>query len=112
MCREESVFGGNRSVKSVNRRVLGEVELEASRLKEGRGCVYLKCAANVSKAEGGAYFSWSYDGKEWRPIGESVSLRFDWERFFVGSRFAIFNYATKEDGGFVDVDWFRFAIDK
>ena len=112
MCREESVFGGNRSVKSVNRRVLGEVELEASRLKEGGGCVYLKCAANVSKAEGGAYFSWSYDGKEWRPIGESVSLRFDWERFFVGSRFAIFNYATKEDGGFVDVDWFRFAIDK
>jgi len=26
----------------------------------------------------------------------------------VGNRFAIFNYATKQSGGWVDVDWFHF----
>ena len=25
----------------------------------------------------------------------------------MGTKFAIFNYATKETGGWVDVDWFR-----
>ena len=33
---------------------------------------------------------------------------FDYTRFFMGSKFAIFNYATKKKGGYVDVDWFHY----
>ena len=34
---------------------------------------------------------------------------FDYTRFFMGSKFVIFNYATKKKGGYVDVDWFRYG---
>lgn len=27
-------------------------------------------------------------------------------KIFTGNRFAIFNYATRQNGGYVDVDWF------
>lgn len=30
----------------------------------------------------------------------------------MGTRFAIFNYATEKPGGHVDVDWFRFRCGK
>jgi hypothetical protein len=33
---------------------------------------------------------------------------FDYRRFFMGTRFAIFNYATQQSGGYVDVDWFHY----
>jgi hypothetical protein len=26
---------------------------------------------------------------------------------FTGNKFCLFNYATKESGGYVDFDWFR-----
>jgi len=35
-------------------------------------------------------------------------MSFDYQRHFMGSKFAIFNYATKAVGGMVDVDWFHF----
>jgi hypothetical protein len=35
---------------------------------------------------------------------------FDYRRFFMGSKFAIFNYATKKAGGFVDVDSFAYSV--
>jgi hypothetical protein len=35
---------------------------------------------------------------------------FDYRRFFMGSKFAIFNYATKKAGGYVDVDWFHYQV--
>ena len=30
---------------------------------------------------------------------------------FTGNRFAIYNYTTRESGGWVDVDWLRFRKD-
>ena len=51
---------------------------------------------------------YSLDGKEWNRIGNDYRMRFDWQRFFMGSKFAIFNYATKEAGGYVDVDYFAY----
>jgi len=36
-------------------------------------------------------------------------MRFDWQRFFMGSKFAIFCYATKKKGGYVDVEDFRYC---
>ena len=54
-----------------------------------------------------ANFYYSTDGEQWEKIGsENYRMRFDYRRFFMGSKFAIFNYATKKVGGYIDVDYF------
>ncbi len=34
-------------------------------------------------------------------------MHFDWQRFFVGTRFALFCYSAAPSGGSVDIDGFR-----
>ena len=57
-----------------------------------------------------ANFYYSLDGEQWTKIGTAnYRMRFDYRRFFMGSKFAIFNYATKKAGGYVDVDAFQYS---
>jgi beta-xylosidase len=57
-----------------------------------------------------ANFYYSMDGEQWQQIGtENYRMSFDWRRFFMGQKFAIFNYATKKSGGYVDVDAFDYS---
>ena len=56
-----------------------------------------------------ATFFYSLDGENWTKIGSDYKMRFDWQRFFMGSKFAIFCYATKKKGGFVDIEDFRYC---
>jgi hypothetical protein len=35
-------------------------------------------------------------------------MTFDWQCFFMGTKFALFNYATKKTGGYVDIDAFDY----
>ncbi|MBE5871054.1 MAG: carbohydrate-binding protein [Lachnospiraceae bacterium] len=53
-----------------------------------------------------ANFYYSTDDKTWKKIGNELKLSYELTHF-MGSRFAIFNYATKKAGGYVDVDYFR-----
>jgi len=56
-----------------------------------------------------ATFWYSLDGgKQWQQIGGDYRMRFDYRRLFMGTKFAIFNYATRTSGGYVDVDWFHY----
>ena len=56
-----------------------------------------------------ACFYYSLDGEQWTQIGTAnYPLRFDWQRFFMGTKFGIFCYATKKNGGFVDIDTFNY----
>lgn len=57
-----------------------------------------------------ASFFYSLDGQQWTKIGSDYKMHFDWRRFFMGSKFAIFCYATKKTGGFLDVDSFNITI--
>lgn len=43
--------------------------------------------------------------KKGTPFGNEFNMVYS-VSIFVGCRFSIFNYATKETGGYVDVDWF------
>lgn len=57
-----------------------------------------------------ANFFYSLDGEQWTQIGtKNYRMVFDYRRFFMGTKFAIFNYATKKAGGYVDVDFFRYS---
>ena len=57
-----------------------------------------------------ANFFFSTDGENWKQIGtKNYRMVFDYRRFFMGTKFGIFNYATKKAGGYVDVDFFHYT---
>jgi hypothetical protein len=37
-------------------------------------------------------------------------MRFDYQRFFMGTRYAIFCYTTRRKGGYVDVNGFACSV--
>jgi beta-xylosidase len=53
-----------------------------------------------------ASFYYSTDNKSFRKIGNILNMKYRLT-IFTGNKFCIFNYATKEPGGYVDVNWFR-----
>lgn len=50
-------------------------------------------------------YYYSYDNVKYTKFGNGMTPRFTL-KIFVGNRFYLFNYATKANGGFVDIDWF------
>ena len=57
-----------------------------------------------------ATFYYSLDGQQWTKIGSDFRMGFDYRRFFMGTKFGIFCYATKKRGGYIDVDYFKFNM--
>ena len=53
-----------------------------------------------------ATFYYSLDGREWTKVGSDFKMQFDYRRFFMGSKYAIFYYPTTQPGGYLDVDAF------
>ncbi len=72
-------------------------------IKLKKGIVYLRGA--IKYGENKAHFLYSLDGKKWEPFGGETPQTFNLS-VFVGSRFGIFCYATKQAGGYADFDWF------
>ena len=71
--------------------------------------IWLRLMGDFNVGKDIATFSYSLDGQQWQLIGsKSYKMVFDYRRFFMGSKFAIFNYATKKAGGYVDVDSFDY----
>lgn len=66
--------------------------------------VYFK--TSVSNASKKANFQYSTDNKTFTAIGNELTMRFSL-KIFTGNKFCLFNYATKQTGGYVDFDWFR-----
>lgn len=57
-----------------------------------------------------ASFAYSLDGVTFQSFGENHTMDNDWQ-FFIGYRFAIFNYATSSLGGSVQVESFEIELD-
>lgn len=67
--------------------------------------VYLRAVANFKTNKVKFYLSW--DNETWYDAGKDIETEMRYTlKIFTGNRFAIFNYATKQNGGYVDVDWF------
>ena len=92
-----------KKVEKVEVKVLESVDLNKNQQK-----IWLRIDANFIPRTDIATFSYSLDGKEWTKIGGDFRMGFDWQRFFMGTKFGIFNYATKKVGGYVDVDEFAY----
>lgn len=67
------------------------------------GIVYLR--ASIKYGDNKASFSYSLDNEKYKQLGSETSQSFNLS-IFVGSRFGIFCYATKQQGGYADFDWF------
>lgn len=61
--------------------------------------------ARISFYKNTVEYFYSYDNVNYIPFGNGMSPRFTL-KIFVGNRFYLFNYATKTNGGYVDIDWF------
>ncbi|MGM9712533.1 MAG: glycoside hydrolase 43 family protein [Prevotella sp.] len=71
--------------------------------------IYFRIDADFRPGKDLADIYYSLDGKTWVKVLASYKMIFDYRRFFMGTKFAIFNYATKAAGGYVDIDWFHYS---
>lgn len=71
--------------------------------------VYLKIeyAFSTNANQDKANFYYSLDGSSWLKLGNEQKLSFSTSTTFMGTRTFLFNYATKEAGGYVDFDYYK-----
>ncbi|MBC7722008.1 MAG: glycoside hydrolase, partial [Pedobacter sp.] len=73
--------------------------------------VHFKAECDFTNRKDIANFFYSLDGKTWLPIGTQLKMAYTIPQF-IGYRFALFNYATKNISGFADFDYFRISDTK
>jgi beta-xylosidase len=99
------VDGGTNYVVIVNASSGQPMEV-APRIPLQQATVYLKAECDFKNRADTARFSYSLDGRSWTPIGTEMKMRYTIPHF-MGYRFGLFNYATRNPGGFADFDFFR-----
>lgn len=107
----ELVMSEQKSVFEEPKHAIGRVETtEQARIPLEKEAIYLRVEGEFGIGLDDARFSYSLDGKQWIAVGGPVKMRFDYKRMFMGSKFALFNYATRSVGGYVDVDFFDYGF--
>ena len=81
-------------------------EITKLKIENGQWIIWLRVDCDFRDCTDKATFSYSLDGKDWKNIGDTLQMHYDWPDF-CGYRFALFHYATKEVGGVADFDWFH-----
>jgi len=70
--------------------------------------VLLKATCDFNDRKDIAKFYYSLDGKTWKVFGSELKMEYTIPQF-IGYRFGLFNYATKQPGGYVDFDYFHIS---
>lgn len=94
--------GTFKSIVMVNTSSGAMTEVASVPLSQNR--VYFKVLCDFTNQTDKAYFYYSLDGEKWTDIGNTLQMSYTMPHF-MGYRFALFNYATKSTGGFVDFDY-------
>ena len=103
MKEEDVELDKDKRVTDTQAKVCGTVDLGKAET------VYLRVDGDFRLGKDIATLYYSLDGRDWTRIGSDFKMRFDFRKFFMGTKFGIFNYATKAAGGYVDVDYFRYS---
>jgi beta-xylosidase len=98
------IESGIKSIIMVSTKADKAVEVEKISMEQNT--VFLKTECNFKDRVDVAHFFYSLDGKAWIKIGEPLKMPYTLPHF-MGYRFSLFNYATKNIGGFADFDYFR-----
>lgn len=96
------IFAGNSQQADRNDENYQEIEAIPFKGKTA----YFRVEGDFRERADKGVFYYSTNGKEWTPIGNSLQMRYDMPHF-MGYRFALFNFATKQTGGYVDFDYFK-----
>ncbi|WP_019636947.1 glycoside hydrolase 43 family protein [Paenibacillus fonticola] len=91
---------------SVNRGNGEEKELET--IWFNGSVVYLKIAFQFEESVDLASFYYSADGGDWLQIGESLRMQYTLDHF-MGYRIGLYQYASKQIGGYADFDYFHYS---
>jgi uncharacterized protein len=81
---------------------------EVERVPLHQNSVFLKAECDFKERTDRARFYYSLDGESWTAIGDELRMNYTLPHF-MGYRFGLFNYATKEAGGYADFDFFRIS---
>lgn len=73
---------------------------------EDNNIVYFKIECDFRDKKDTAAFYYSLNGKSWLPIGSALKMEYTIPHF-MGYRFGLFNYATRNTGGYADFDFFH-----
>lgn len=91
----------DKKIERVDEEVIERVQINGN-------SVYLRIDADFRVGQDWATFYYNTNDGEWNKIGKPFKMRFDYRRLFMGTRYALFNYATKRVGGYVDIDEFSY----
>lgn len=96
--------GGKRFVTMVSAE--GEAPRELGRVPLEGNTVYLRAQADFRRGADTAEFYYRPEGGQWSPIGGPLAMQYTLPHF-MGYRFGLFSFATREAGGAADFDYFR-----
>jgi len=99
------VLNGKKYLFMVSNKTDKPTELESLELAKNK--VFLKIVCDFTNKIDVAKFYYSLNGNEWISIGGELKMEYTLMEHFMGYRFGLFNYATKNTGGFADFDFFR-----
>ncbi|MEI6945644.1 glycoside hydrolase 43 family protein [Paraflavisolibacter sp. H34] len=96
------------NLDNASKAIRGVEAEEKARIEITGDRIYLRIDGDFRLGKDFADFYYSADNKSWIPMGPQFKMRFDYTRLFMGTKFALFNYATKAPGGYVDIDFFTY----
>ena len=96
--------GNQKSIVMVSAHSDTPVETQSVPLNQNT--VFLKIECDFKERTDKATFYYSLDGQKWTAIGNTLQMQYTLPHF-MGYRFGLFSYATKEAGGFADFDYFH-----
>lgn len=96
--------GSSKAIVMVNASTGKPVEVANIPLNQNK--IFFKAVCDFTDRKDVANFFYSLDGNSWLPVGTTLKMAYTLPHF-MGYRFGLFNYATKQAGGFTDFDYFR-----
>lgn len=94
---------GKQDILSFNDMCTSFNVIEQVQLNQDKVYLRIDCDFETDKA----HFYYSLDGEKWEEIEDSLQMVYTFTKHFMGYRFGLFNYATREIGGHVDFDYYR-----
>jgi beta-xylosidase len=101
------IVNGQKLVFMVSNKTDKPTELQGIPISQNK--VYLKIECDFRDKIDVAKFFYSLDGKTWVLIGGELKMEYTLMEHFMGYRFGLFNYSSKNPGGFADFDNFHIS---
>lgn len=102
------IDGDHKAIVMVNASTGTAIEVQSIPITQN--VVYFKAECDFTDKRDIAHFFYSLDGKIWMPLGTELKMAYTIPQF-IGYRFALFYYATKNIGGTADFDYFHIAAE-